>query len=84
MVLYSENMQDGLVVENRIRIVNPFKEFPDNRLLGGRQRLTLASRLTAARARLSEDAKRCVGRMRRQHEPAKDPREYVCSVDANQ
>lgn len=25
-VLYSEDMQDGLVVENRLRIVNPFKE----------------------------------------------------------
>lgn len=27
-VLYSEDMQDGLVVENRLRIVNPFKEPP--------------------------------------------------------
>ena len=25
-VLYSEDMQDGLVVENRMRIINPFKE----------------------------------------------------------
>jgi predicted nucleic acid-binding protein len=25
-VLYSEDMQDGVVVENRLRIVNPFKE----------------------------------------------------------
>ena len=25
-VLYSEDMQDGLLVENRLRIVNPFKE----------------------------------------------------------
>ena len=25
-VLYSEDMQDGLVVENRLRIINPFKE----------------------------------------------------------
>src|SRR2546428_4456051 len=25
-VLYSEDMQDGLIVENRMRIVNPFKE----------------------------------------------------------
>ena len=25
-VLYSEDMQDGLVVEKRLRIVNPFKE----------------------------------------------------------
>jgi predicted nucleic acid-binding protein len=24
-VLYSEDMQDGLVVENRVRIINPFK-----------------------------------------------------------
>jgi len=29
MVLYSEDMQDGLVVENRLRIVNPFKELPE-------------------------------------------------------
>jgi predicted nucleic acid-binding protein len=27
-VLYSEDMQDGLLVENRVRIVNPFKESP--------------------------------------------------------
>jgi predicted nucleic acid-binding protein len=27
-VLYSEDMQDGLVVENRLRIVNPFKGPP--------------------------------------------------------
>jgi predicted nucleic acid-binding protein len=27
-VLYSEDMQDGLVVENRLRIVNPFKKSP--------------------------------------------------------
>jgi predicted nucleic acid-binding protein len=25
-VLYSEDMQDGLIVENRLRIVNPFKK----------------------------------------------------------
>jgi predicted nucleic acid-binding protein len=25
-VLYSEDMQDGLVVENRVRIINPFKK----------------------------------------------------------
>jgi predicted nucleic acid-binding protein len=25
-VLYSEDMQDGLVIENRLRIANPFKE----------------------------------------------------------
>jgi len=25
-VLYSEDMQDGLVVENRLRIINPFKK----------------------------------------------------------
>jgi predicted nucleic acid-binding protein len=28
-VLYSEDMQDGLVVENRLRIVNPFKELSE-------------------------------------------------------
>jgi predicted nucleic acid-binding protein len=27
-VLYSEDMQDGLVVEQRLRVVNPFKEPP--------------------------------------------------------
>jgi hypothetical protein len=27
-VLYSEDMQDGLVVENRMRIINPLKEPP--------------------------------------------------------
>jgi predicted nucleic acid-binding protein len=27
-VLYSEDMQEGLVVENRLRIMNPFKEPP--------------------------------------------------------
>ena len=27
-VLYSEDMQDGLVVENRMRIINPLKELP--------------------------------------------------------
>jgi predicted nucleic acid-binding protein len=27
-VLYSEDMQDGLAVEQRLRIVNPFKESP--------------------------------------------------------
>lgn len=27
-VLYSEDIQDGLVVENRVRILNPFKELP--------------------------------------------------------
>ena len=27
-VLYSEDMQEGLVVEKRLRIVNPFKESP--------------------------------------------------------
>jgi predicted nucleic acid-binding protein len=27
-VLYSEDMQDGSVIENRLRIVNPFKESP--------------------------------------------------------
>jgi predicted nucleic acid-binding protein len=27
-VLYSEDMQDGLVIENRLHIVNPFKESP--------------------------------------------------------
>jgi predicted nucleic acid-binding protein len=27
-VLYSEDMQDGLVVENRVRIINPFKQRP--------------------------------------------------------
>ena len=27
-VLYSEDMQDGLLVENRLHIVNPFKESP--------------------------------------------------------
>jgi predicted nucleic acid-binding protein len=27
-VLYSEDMQNGLVVEHRLRIVNPFKESP--------------------------------------------------------
>jgi predicted nucleic acid-binding protein len=29
MVLYSEDLQDRLVVENRLRIVNPFKELPE-------------------------------------------------------
>ena len=27
-VLYSEDMQDGLTIENRLRIMNPFKESP--------------------------------------------------------
>lgn len=27
-VLYSEDMQDGLMVENRMRIMNPFKQLP--------------------------------------------------------
>ena len=27
-VLYSEDMQDGLLVENRLCIMNPFKESP--------------------------------------------------------
>ena len=27
-VLYSEDMQDGLVVENRVRIINLFKQRP--------------------------------------------------------
>jgi predicted nucleic acid-binding protein len=27
-VLYSEDMQDGLVVEKRVRIINPFKQRP--------------------------------------------------------
>jgi predicted nucleic acid-binding protein len=28
-VLYSEDMQDGLVVDNRVRIINPFKELQE-------------------------------------------------------
>jgi predicted nucleic acid-binding protein len=27
-VLYSEDMQDGLVIENKVRIINPLKEIP--------------------------------------------------------
>ncbi len=27
-VLYSEDMQDGLVVENRVQIIHPFKQLP--------------------------------------------------------
>ncbi len=26
LILYSEEMQDGLVIEDRLRIINPFKE----------------------------------------------------------
>jgi predicted nucleic acid-binding protein len=28
VILYSEDMQDGLVVENRVRIIDPFKQPP--------------------------------------------------------
>jgi predicted nucleic acid-binding protein len=28
-VLYSEDMQDGLVVDNRVCIINPFKELQE-------------------------------------------------------